>query len=692
MSAVLVVCPHCGKELKLRDRSKLNHKGKCPACARSFVLRETVQEEVSLELAEDSIPVGMAAQWVPDEPAAAPGRTRPEAAARVPDVARLPQAASSPAVNTAALPPLAALDAGDGGIQRLRELRRRNARRRNFAILLGGLTALAVAGAAWGLSSYWKQSETVAPPAVAGTSAPAPQQPALAPAPAPASAPAAAATASAGSLLSVIPGPTEGTVIIPYQDVSTISQRRQNAELLEALWPRRGEPVQLQMIPSGMNLVIHLRPALLWSDEPHWQELRYSLTEDVTTWMAARLKEVCRREPQQIEECVIALRLGAIGTEPQVAAAVYFAQEEKLSNLIEEFRGLRLSEEGPRILVSSPYAYLIRDTRSVAIAPEQDAAELAEVVNTSNTNVSEGVYQLLNLTDRQRVLTVVFDLDDVKRHEGWLFSDRTRPTFQRLLNWFGDDVESVAWSIDLHGDSLVSELILRPRSVSNSSRVAAEFLQKLEFLPREMQSLCVRMHPATQGYRAIIGRFPAMLEAYRQATVPTVEPRHVRLTTLLPRKAAPNLALGALLTWDQAMQTDFTTAAPPTAVAAAAPPASDLPEKIEDRLKRTLEGEFNQPFQDAIAYIGNETQVQIDIDGNALKDAGFTKNMPIKLSLGKVSGLEAFKQIILSERCRPPTPDKRICIVIDEAQKRVIVSTEAFAKANGQQIYPLITE
>ena len=66
--------------------------------------------------------------------------------------------------------------------------------------------------------------------------------------------------------------------------------------------------------------------------------------------------------------------------------------------------------------------------------------------------------------------------------------------------------------------------------------------------------------------------------------------------------------------------------------------------------------------------------------------------MPIKLQLGKVTGLEALKQIILSERCRPPVPEKRICVVIFEDEKRVLVSTEAFAAAAGQTIYPLITD
>jgi hypothetical protein len=103
-----------------------------------------------------------------------------------------------------------------------------------------------------------------------------------------------------------------------------------------------------------------------------------------------------------------------------------------------------------------------------------------------------------------------------------------------------------------------------------------------------------------------------------------------------------------------------------------------------------MEGEFNSPFQDAIAYIADSAKVQIDIDGNALKDAGFTKNMPQKFSLGQVTALEALKEIVL--RNKPPSPDKRLAIVIDDSNKSVLVTTESFAAAAGQQIYPLVTE
>lgn len=674
MSTVLVACPRCGKELKLRDRSKLGQKAKCPGCDKPFVLQESAADEVQIELVENAVPVGTGAQWVPDDPPAggeAPGFTLSPA---------------GPVKSPAGSVPLGGLGSSDGGIQRLKEIRRRNAKRRNMAILFGGVTAVAIAGAAWGLSTQWKADPAVDPAAVAGSAAGTPvvAEPGATPT-------AQQAPASSGTTLAtVIAGPSEGNVIIPFQDVTSQHQRKENAQLVEALWPRRGKPVQLYMIPSGMNVVFHLRPALLWSDAEPWQELRYSLTEDVTNWLAAELKKHCRREPQEIEECLIAVRLGAIGTDPQVAAVVHFAKEQKLSDLIEEFRGQRLDgDSAARVHISPPYAYLIRDTKTVAIAPEQDAAEFPDVITAANTNTTEGLYQLLNLTDQARVFTVVFEVDDVKRHEEWLFSARTRPVFQRVLNWFGDDVETVSWSLDVHEESVASELVLRPRSISNSSRVAAEMLKKLEFLPHELQSACVRMRPETRGYLALIGRFPAMLEAYRQATVPTVETRHVRLTTVLPRKAAPNLALGSLLTWDQSTKTDFSAAAPPPTVASAGPRAN-LPDKVEDRLKLTFEGEFNQPFQDAVAYIASECQVEIDIDGNALKDAGFTKNMPLKLSIGKVSGLEAFKQIILYERYRPPTPDKQLCIVIDEAAKTVLVTTEAFAAAEGKTVYPLV--
>ncbi|MEZ6066004.1 MAG: hypothetical protein R3B90_09910 [Planctomycetaceae bacterium] len=683
MSTVIqVVCPYCGKGLKLKDRSKLGKTGKCPSCAKPFKLEESTEpeEEIPLTLADDAPQVGTGARWIPDAAPAAAGpivtnAPRPGAPVINTAGAGIPGGGGAPLVNTGG---------ADGGLERLKEIRRRGAKRRNMAILFGGLTALVIGGIVWLVQSKntgdaVATGQSAAVNGTAGTAPAATTSAAVGPGPAPA--------AMGATLPSVMQGDSASDVRIPYQTLLR-SQLEENKQTVSVLLPQRGEPILLKMVPSGVNVVIHLRPALLWSDDPTWTAFRYSLTEDVTNWIAAKLKEVCRRDPQQIEECLICVRLGATGTEPEVATVVRLAQEEKLSDLIEEFRGANFNEDGgPRIKIASPYAYLIRDTQTIAIAPERDAFEFQEYLNTSNPNVTEGLYRLLDLTDDQRVFTVLFEIDDVKRHEAWFFSERTLPVFRKVLDWFGDDVETVGWSVDVTADSASSDILLRTRAVANPMRLADDSLQRLEFLPQDLMLACQKMYPATQGFQQIIGRFPAMMEVYRQATVPTVGDRHVRLTTVLPAKAAPNLALGTLLTWDQSTHTDFSTKAPTTTVAAAAP-AENLPATVEGRMQQTFDAELIGPFQNVIAYISEEMQVPIEIDGNALKDAGFTKNMPQKYELGKVTGLEALRAIF--EGNRPPVPEKRLCLVIDEANMSALISTEAFAAAAGQTVYPVV--
>ena len=71
MDTIQIPCPKCGSELKLRDRSLLGRRGKCPKCSHAFVLEEP--DEVQLELAEPEPTVaGTAARWIPDEVAPTP--------------------------------------------------------------------------------------------------------------------------------------------------------------------------------------------------------------------------------------------------------------------------------------------------------------------------------------------------------------------------------------------------------------------------------------------------------------------------------------------------------------------------------------------------------------------------------------------------------------------------------------------
>ena len=77
MEHVLIPCPKCGKELRLRDPKLLGRAGKCPQCGHRFRLEEP--EEVKLELA-DAPAMGTSAKWVPDATPPQPHSTGPASA------------------------------------------------------------------------------------------------------------------------------------------------------------------------------------------------------------------------------------------------------------------------------------------------------------------------------------------------------------------------------------------------------------------------------------------------------------------------------------------------------------------------------------------------------------------------------------------------------------------------------------
>lgn len=645
MELIQISCPKCGSGLKLKDRKLLGRRGKCPSCGHAFVLEEPPEAEVTLELASESIPTGTGAQWVPDD-----------ASEHRPSPATATAAAILPALGTDAT----------SGTARLQEIRRRTARRRRNAIIAGALTALAIVGV-----MAWVNSRPPAP-AQPDRHTAAAQPPTV---------------TDDGTAVAAAPSTPAFITPISNENLTSI-QLEANAEPVEAVRPTQGEPIQLLMLPSGVNFVIHLRPAQLWSDEPQFQELRATLTQNVTDWIAAKLKETCRREPAQIEEALIGIILGSRGTDPDVACVVRLKDEAKLSDLIEEFRGEPLREEGGlRLYRAEKHAYLIRDTKTIAICPSIMGAELAEWVSLPNHNTTDGILQLLNYTDRERLFTVLFEVDDVRRHEEWLFPESTLSAFRHVLDAVSDDAESVCWSVHL-GDKLHSELHFRTRvagaqEIMSPRRLAQSLSARLEAAPLDLMSMARQMHPQRAGQRTIIARFPAMVEAFRQSTVPTTGARYVKFTTVLPAKAAPNLALATLLTWDEARRTDFSTAAPPPVTVAANTP--QLPETVAERLDLIVDAEFNRrPLQEAFQYLCDEISVTMDINGDALKDAGYTQNMPQSFDLGKVPARDAI-QAILNPNNGDGKDELRMCVVIDESTKTLVLTTKKFAEQAGQE-------
>jgi hypothetical protein len=667
MSSLVVHCPKCSKGLKLRDESKLGKKGKCPKCAHVFILQrdqspasdaDEVEFELATPTAESAQPVaGVAAHWVPDQaavapqqpaaPIAAPQPTPDSTAGGVPDFnSSAPQ--PQPVFNPAAEASVQAVAGGAsvaapvgadlaGGAARLKELKRKSAKRRNYSIIAGLVTALMLGGGVYAVSDYQaKEKERLA------------------------------------------------ALKKPKVDEE---QRAKRDELKQATAdaksssPTSGEPISSNFLPMGTRMMISVRPAELWEPRSRGEEVRYCLGSDFGGWLENRLKEICRFEPNQIEHALIGIMPGPVGESPETAAVVRLVAEAKKSELISAFGGDLIEDYGYPIYVNEAddRCYLIKDLRTIAMGPADAAEDIARSVEFPNPQ-SDGIDALLPETDADRHLTLVFEprtIDAFLRGQN-IFGAEVEDLVRQVLTFFNpDDIDCVAWSMHFGDKQFHSDMLLRNTTLLRELQLSDAVRTKVKKLPFDLLGMVEKMNPTVMGPRKVIGRFPAMTQVFAKSSRIGVGTRYAQLTTQLPERAAPNLALGALLAWDESTRTDFTKAAP----VRTEPTGPALPELVLERLKMKIEMEFARtPLQDAFAYIAEECKVDHYIDGDALKASGYTKNMPNTFDMNN-SGLSGIKAIFDAPQ------REQLCLVIQQDQKRFLITTYPFAKDQGLTPY-----
>ncbi len=123
-------------------------------------------------------------------------------------------------------------------------------------------------------------------------------------------------------------------------------------------------------------------------------------------------------------------------------------------------------------------------------------------------------------------------------------------------------------------------------------------------------------------------------------------------------------------------------------VAAVPVQGEDLPESVAERLKFPVDANFQRtPLQEVLQSLCDQVKVGLELDGNALKDAGYTKNMPQTLMLGKVPMNHVLATIASAY------PDRGngqgLVVSIDQANNAITVTTRKFAEARGLKIHPL---
>jgi hypothetical protein len=635
--SIQIPCPKCGRELKLPDRSLLGRKGKCPKCSHTFVLEEP--PVVDLELANPD-PVAVVPQTIPTPlPLLAPK----------PRVARAESpAASGPDLvdhSPAVLPEFAALDQlakPKGTAARLKELHQKSVKRRNLGLVIGGGILLAVGAIALFAPQF------------------------------------------AAKNLGARPAETQNESQFPASDASDASEGVAISEYARLGAPTKGTPIELQYIPFGTQIVLNLHPAELWQAESLGQELLYCVPP-IAKLIETTLNDLFQRKPEEVEELLICLIPGMRGSWPDIAAVVHLVEDQKRSQLIEQL-GERIDTYAQPVYIKGDRAYMIIDPRTLVVGPRSQVQEMVQAI--TERNPVEQLDPLLPLTDRSRHITVLFTPLTLSLQETW-FPENVRPFVKNGLEWLGEQTEAVSWSIHLTEPLFYSEILLgvkRPVAKNAAKKLEQEFTDKLAELAGKLVPQFQQMNPQEQGKRMIIGRVPAMAEVFALATVSLVGPQHVQLVTALPDRAAPNLAVGTFLAWDESTRTDFSKERVKPVVV----PTSTLPESIADRLKMKIDVDFRRtPLNEAFSFIGGEIRTPIEIDGDALKLGGFTKNIAQVFKLDGARAQDVALKIFEDSKGVNQTPDKTLILVVDETKKQILVTTLATASEKGWTPYDL---
>ena len=611
-------CPKCGSILKLRDRRVLGKIGKCPSCQHKFKLEEPEPEPV-IELELDS------PGDVTFSPAESPG------------VSSVP-AAGAPA----AAPPLATPAKGGPTTSVLQQRRRSKKRSRTPEIVVGALSAVGLAAVAFfvnqALNDPGDAPEQAAVEVREERAAERTKQ-----------ASGFAATAGAASAL--------------------------------AAGDREVEPITLRAMPAGVSMLVHMRPAELWG--PKWTATR-DATGPLAPWVAAELEALTGYPPQALAECTVGWVMGPRGSMPKPAAVFTFVEPPARSELTLKFPGVPSNDQpGLKIDSTKNLAYMTLNDpkdrtappRGMAVAPAEYAADL----DPQSALTAPAVEGLLPATDRTAPLTALFQPLDLYIHRETFVPETLRPLSDAVYASFGGWTEAVAFGVGpaAGGDGdLAVTLAVRGTTDDVASTLGRTASKELESMPEQLLNYVRTLVPATVGRQRLVGRLPAMLAAAIDGRVGGTKGRIYRAAVKLPPQAGPNLALASLLTWDAGLS-DLRSEEP--VVAAAPADTATLAEKLD----RPIEIDFRRtPLQEAFLYIGEEAKFAVEINGDAIRDGGMTRNMPQEFALGRAPAKDGIARILQNH--------PKLAVVANvPAEGTLLVTTHKAAEAAGQTPLPL---
>jgi hypothetical protein len=385
---------------------------------------------------------------------------------------------------------------------------------------------------------------------------------------------------------------------------------------------------------------------------------------------AGKIEGLCLYPPSEIEEASFAFGLRSPGEPPDVSALVRLAHPATREEIEKRFGGTPSGKGTLPVFTKGDRALIVRDAQSFAVGPAESAQDMLEARDQPNPT-DAGIEELLKQTDRDSDLTLVFRPDDVDRFRGSLVAPQWTEAAHQLASWLDPEaVEGVVFSVQL-ADALHLRLVARTRPVTFAPRFAETLKQRLDRLPTDFLKYVQSLRPTAPGSRKLVGRLPAMYKAVALGTTASSKPRLVTLDSVLPERAAPNLSLATYL---------LLTDSPPSPAGSTGALAAnrEAAKPIAERLKSPVNVDFKRtPLTDAFDAIGSDVGLTFEVDGGALKLAGYTKNTPQTFALKGAPAIQALQKILKAQ--------PKLALLADESKKTIVVTTREAAAAQRKK-------
>ncbi|TWU06831.1 hypothetical protein CA54_52310 [Symmachiella macrocystis] len=431
----------------------------------------------------------------------------------------------------------------------------------------------------------------------------------------------------------------------------------------------KGPAIDLQYVPHGMGLLVHLRPAEIWAAAPAGGNVLDCLGEPLRASLSEWIQQKCLFPPEDIQEAKFCFYFGSPGEAVEIAGVITLAQPRKRSELIPLFEGERKSDIELPYYVGPTRSYLLIDEQTFAFCPSTMVADWSETIKTP-AMTRENLLRIVRQSDRDDQLTVICEPADLRIHSESLVSGDVFRLVAAVLDWLGDDAATLSWGVRLQ-PAFRSQAVVQPRTRFDVDRLQRGLTEKMQRLPESMLETVSLWNPQSVGTKRVLGRFPAMCLAVERGTKIDREGGHAIVKTQLPEIAGPNLALASRLAWRESLRKS--TSEPSTVPATNPVP---IPRTIAQRLAKPIDCEFRRtPLHEAIAYIASETGVEMEIMGDDLMLIGVTQNLPQEFAMQQTPATAVLDRILTVEG---------MVVVVRETQDRAIITTAKAAMERGE--------